>query len=636
MKFLNNNDNIADIEKTIFINDNNIKNRDKSIWIKLNKSIYWLKYIILTVLTILTIWYNYTPLINYNYINSTNHISSHIDDNRGIDIKPLIREPSLDPSPIHLKISLKGAVASDVEECSKLGTDILLQGGFAADAAVTVALCIGAINSFNSGIGGGGFITSKLYQDDNAISIDAREAAPLNSYRDMFIGRENLSKIGGLAACIPGELKGLYTLFETHGSGKLSWKQVIEPVIELTRNGWNASIVLASAIKSDENFLKDNYEIWKFLFKENKTELIEVGDLVKRPILANTLELIANNGSDAIFYDPYGPIASNLIKTINNHGGIFQPDDFILYKPIVSTALHTKFLNNDVYTCQGSCSGPALITGLNIFNSFGIQEGKDMDPLSTHRLIETMKHMASARTRLGDPNTDNINLITSKEYAEIARNLIDDNKTLDSIQDYNPAYQNNEPHGTTHFSIVDQYNNAVSMTSTINLLFGSLVKDPQTGIILNNEMDDFSTPGSKNAFGLQPSIFNFIRPQKRPLSSTVPTIIVNELGKPDLIIGSAGGSRILTAVFQAIVRTYSYNIPLLETLAYPRIHHQLSPNHIEYETHIGNDIIESLKSKGHDVLEQPPKTAMNAIRRWRGEWHAVSDYWRKRGVASAL
>jgi len=559
-----------------------------------------------------------------------------VSKDRGIDISPLKRAPSLDPDPIHLHKSTQGAVSSDIEECSELGVQILKKGGFAADAAVTVALCIGMVNSFNSGVGGGAYLVSKQYEKD-AIAIDAREMAPLASHKDMFKGQEHLSKVGGLAAGIPGEVKGLYTLFKSQGSGNLSWKDVIDPVIELAEKGWNTSVVLAAAIEADKKFFRENYDDWSYLFKENSThEVIKAGDWTKRPEFAKTLRLLANNGSDAIFYDPDGPIASNLIKAANKQGGIFTKEDFLNYEVDVMPALHTAYLNNDVYTCAGSCSGPALVSGLNILDHFGPTEGGDMEPLATHRLIETMKWVASARSRLGDSTTNNTNYITSSEWREYALGHFKDNQTLGNWSEYNPAYEMNNPHGTTHISIVDAHHNAVAITSTINLLFGCLVRDPITGIVLNNEMDDFSVPGIPNAFGVEPSIYNFIRPRKRPLSSTAPTIVVNELSKPDLVIGAAGGSRIVTAILQAIVRVYSYNMPILETLAYPRLHHQLLPDHIEHEELIGSDIIKSLQEKGHKTLVQPPKTAMNAIRRWAGEYQAVSDYWRKRGEACVV
>lgn len=560
----------------------------------------------------------------------------HISKDRGIDISPLKREPSLDPDRSHLHKSQFGAVSSDIDICSDMGVEILQKGGFAADAAVTVGLCIGLVNSFNSGIEGGGYIVSKRYGED-AISIDTREMAPLRAHKDMFKGQEYLSKVGGLAAGVPGELKGYYTLFKTQGSGKLSWKDVIDPVIELAEKGWNTSVVLAAAVEADKKFFRDHYSEWETVFKGNSThDVIKAGDWTNRPAFAKTLRLIANNGSDAIFYDPDGPIASNLIKAVNAKGGIFTRDDFLTYEVDVSPALKTTYLDNDVYTCAGSCSGPALISGLNILDHFGALEGGDMDPLATHRLIETMKWVASAKSRLGDSTTNETTHVTSEDWTNYALKHINDNQTQANWSDYKPAFEINNPHGTTHFSIVDRYHNAVSITSTINLLFGCLVRDPVTGIILNNEMDDFSVPGVPNAFGVEPSIYNFIHPRKRPLSSTAATIVVNELGKPDLVIGAAGGSRIVTAVLQAIVRVYSYNMPILETLAYPRIHHQLLPDQIEHEVHIGSDVLGSLKAKGHKLLEQPPKTAMNAIRRWEAEYHAVSDYWRKRGESSVV
>lgn len=572
------------------------------------------------------------------YRPSSSSINFTSAPDRGIDISPLKREPSLEPNTKHLHKSRTGAVASDVQLCSEMGISILSKGGNAADAAVTVALCIGGINSFNSGIGGGAYLVSKKHKE-KAISIDAREIAPLKSHKNMFKSNPLLSKIGGLSAGIPGEIKGLYTLFKLQGSGRLSWFDVIDPVIEVLENGWIVSDVLAFAIEADKEFFKLNSHNWEFVFKDvEKRQLLRSGDLIKRVQLANTLKLIANNGSDAIFYDPSGPIASNLIKTVNENGGIFQDEDFLNYDVKVYDALHTNYLGNDVYTCAGSCSGPALISGLKIINKYGEHIGGDMDPLATHRLIETMKWMASGRSRLGDPfeTINNNEYIISDEWIEFAQSKINDNKTLGHWSDYKPAYEANEPHGTTHFSIVDSEENAVSVTSTINLLFGSLVHDVNTSIILNNEMDDFSTPGIPNAFGVEPSIYNFIKPGKRPLSSTVPTIIVDELQIPDLIIGAAGGSRITTAVFQAIVRIYSYGFPLLETLSYPRLHHQLIPNRVEHEIKVGSDILDSLKEKGHEVFEDVPKTAMNAIRRWRVEWHAVSDYWRKRGEAAVL
>lgn len=557
-----------------------------------------------------------------------------ISRDRGIDLSKLARMPSLDPDPVHLHKTVRGAVACDIPLCSQLGVDILDRGGNAADAAVTVALCVGGINMFNSGIGGGAYFVAKKYGED-AITIDAREAAPLRSDQMMFKGREYLSKVGGLAAGIPGELKGLYTLHKLQGSGELQWHELIMPVVDILRHGWNASVVLASVVEIDKEVLKANYDDYYFLFKDDtETEVIELGDIVRHKELADTLEMVAKNGSDAIFYDPQGPIASNLIKAANAHGGIFTEEDFSSYHVDVTAALHTTYLGNDVYTAGGSSSGPALVHGLNMMDTFGEHVGGDMNPVATHRLVETMKWMASSRSRLGDPETNMTEFVTGQEWARYSLDRLNDTQAQKHWSDYLPVYDINTPHGTISFAIVDEHHNAVGVTSTINLLFGSLVRDKVTGIILNNEMDDFCTPGIPNSFGVEPSAYNFIRPKKRPLSSSVPTIVVNELGKPDFVIASAGGSRILTAVFQAIVRVYSYNMPLLEAIAYPRVHHQLLPNVVEHEVYIGSDTKEALTGKGHELSEVTPATAMNGIRRWRGEYQAVSDFWRKRGEAA--
>lgn len=554
----------------------------------------------------------------------------------GIEIDPLQRLPSLSPDPKRVFKSQFGGVSSDIPQCSQLGVGIMKKGGSAADAAVTVALCLGLINSFNSGIGGGAYIVSKQFKQD-AISIDAREMAPVKSHKDMFKHQEHLSKVGGLAPGVPGEVKGLYELYTLQGSGNLTWRQLLEPVIDIAHHGWNCSEVLSAVVYLARDKLRANYHDWSYLFKRGSTsELVQTGDLMFNHELGHTLELIAEHGA-AVFYNSSGPIASHLIRKVNDEGGIFTPADFDeLYKVEVYPSLKTTFLGNEVHTCAGTCSGPALISGLNIMDRYGECVGCDMAPVPTQRLIEAMKWMASARSRLGDPTNNQTAYVTSAEWSDMAYSHINDSQTLANYSDYHPLYEITESHGTTHFSIVDSNHNAIAMTSTINLLFGSFVRDPVTGIILNNQMDDFSTPGVPNTFGVEPSIYNFIKPGKRPLSSTAPTIVVNELGKPELVIGSAGGSRIVTAIFQAIVRIYSYKIPLLETIAYPRLHHQLLPYYIEHEPFIGSDIIGEMIAKGHDLVKELPKTAMNGIHRFRGEYHFVSDFWRKRAEPAVL
>lgn len=550
----------------------------------------------------------------------------------------------LHPSSHHLVEVSQAAVACDVPLCSKMGTEILKKGGAAADAAVTVALCIGAINSHSSGIGGGGFIVSKI-KDEDAISIDAREMAPEESYKDMFNDNPNAARVGGLAVATPGELKGLYTLFSKHGSGKLTWKELLDPVVDLCFDGWQVSEVFSLAVRGQEElFQKFDPIEWGFLFQNGK--LVSKGDWIRRPQLGKTLHAIARNGSDAMFYDPEGPIVEAMVNSVKSHGGILKKSDFGKYQVRVEPALSSKnFTENgyQIFTSHGASAGMALVAGLNLLNQLPTEDAFDMQPLSSHRLIETMKWMSSVRSNLGDVSVYSTNkteiLEHEQRYAQFydpkwareTSKYIFDNRTL-PWQDYHPAYQQNTNHGTAHFSIVDSDGGAVSMTTTVNLLFGSAIHDPVTGVIFNDEMDDFSIPNSPNAFGLEPSIYNYIEPFKRPLSSCAPSIVALE-GMPDFVIGAAGGSRITTAILQAITRNYHYGMDMLDIIAFPRLHHQLLPEVVFIEKPEDGVLVSGLEEKGHSVEMISHLTAMNGIKRVGDKWHAVSDFWRKEGEA---
>lgn len=574
-----------------------------------------------------------------NLSRSDPYLTLHVDSSDD-PLSDKIGQPELNPSPKYLHVGSKAMVASDVPLCSTMGKEILLRGGNAADAAVTVTLCIGSVNSHSSGIGGGGFIVSR--NNGNAISIDAREMAPGSAYKEMYGNLLVLSKIGGLSIAIPGELKGLYELFKLHGSGNLSWKQLFEPVIKLNRNGFKCLKIFETVLAKEYDLvllrvpvLKDS---WDFIFKPNG-ELLQEGDVITRPNYANTLELIANNGSSSIFYDPNGPIVQSLVSTIQKWGGIATAQDFSNYevnleKPLVSTINNYTF-----YTSNGISSGLGLLAGLNFFDR--VFNESDDDTLFTHKLVESFKWLSSIRTRFGDIDNrqDLIDKYTNSTWID---DVLDEKKYSDEKtfhwKHYDPKYDIAEPQGTSHFSVVDENDNSVAMTTTVNLLFGSMIYDSKTGIILNDEMDDFALPNVSNAFNLTPSIFNFIHPGKRPLSSTAPTIIINDAtNSTDFVIGAAGGSRITSAILQAIVRTYYRKYDLLSTIAFPRLHHQLIPESVMSENlsvwdqeHTG--IASSMKKLGHTFLETGSLTAMNGIKRVKGgELHGVSDWWRKRG-----
>lgn len=587
-----------------------------------------------------------------------NALSTHVfgkEHNIGIDID---RSPTLTPDKNLLKKGTKFAIASDLEICNNMTMQRIYMehpGSNAVDAAVTVALCIGMVNFFNSGIGGGGYSVVSTKEDKAA--FDFRETAPLLSNETMFSGdKSNASIFDGLSIAVPGELAGLYDMWEGYGSGEISWSDVLQPVIDLGYNGWIIEEALGASLQAYEEFLKDRIEDWEFVFNDDGT-IKKRGQWINRPHLAKTLEVLANNGSVAPFYDPESYLVKSMVSRVQKRGGILTGEDFKLYKANKSKPLTTlirsgwqNMPDNDltVLTSSGSSSGAALIAALKIMDSFPSEIGGDYLIPQTYQLLETMKWLASARSRLGDygggekipPRILQVLNDSWIEHAvqKIQQNSLNGFHTLPNWTDYHPVYDINEPHGTAHFSIVDDKHNAVSLTTTINLLFGSLVHDPNTGVIFNNEMDDFSIPGKSNSFGLEASLYNLIKPGKRPLSSAVPTIVLNELGFPDLVIGASGGSRISPSVLQSIIRQYWYQMPLLESISYPRIHHQLLPDVVEVESisMIGKSVIGQLEDMGHNLEQLPARSVVNGIRRVNAEWHAVSDYWRKRGIAVAL
>ncbi|VEU20080.1 DEKNAAC100253 [Brettanomyces naardenensis] len=561
---------------------------------------------------------------------------------------PFLAGPTWHPRKNNTVVASYGAVASDREVCSQLGVDILKRGGYAADAAVATCLCIGAVDTMiSSGIGGGAFITSKQVGVSGAVSIDAREMAPGAAHRDMFEGREIASKFGGLAVAIPGELRGLYTLYKMHGSGTISWSDLVTPVAAIAREGWEVSEYLAFALRAEEEALRFYREDWDFVFNSDGS-LKKEGDWISRPAYADTLDLIARNGSDKIFYDPHGPIAPYLAGKAHQWGGILTKEDFVRYQAVVEPAIELRGFsdrNLTVYAPAGASSGLALVSGLQIIDGFEETEGEDFAAVPTQRLVESMKWMASVRTHLGDVGVYNHNetalaehvaryrKFIAPEWTDRAREKISDKHTL-PWPDYEPAYQANEPHGTSSLSVVDYQGNAVTITTTVNLLLGSVVHDPKTGVILNDEMDDFSIPTTKNAFDLVPSVYNYIAPYKRPLSSSGQSIIYDpQADRVDLVIGAAGGSRIPTALFQAIVRIYHYNMDILDAIAFPRLHHQLIPEVLYIEKPLRSEMVKEMEERGHTVEGVGHKTAMNGIRVKGGKIYAQSDHWRKLGRA---
>ncbi|KAJ3108620.1 hypothetical protein HK100_003401 [Physocladia obscura] len=539
------------------------------------------------------------------------------------------------PGPFSERIDAKtAAVASENGICSEAGVEMLRRGGSAVDAAISAALCIGVTNAFSSGIGGGGFL---LVRDANAnfSFFDFRETAPSKAHKDMFKEDPKRAQIGGLSIAVPGEIRG----FEAAHSrfGKLPWSVLFQPAIDVAQDGWVANAVLENRVAGLAEMIIADTDGFALDYAPNG-RLVKEGDVVKRPRLAKTLASIAFLGSDA-FYE--GPIAESLIKTITSANGIITLEDFKNYAARELEPLVGYYHGRKVVTCPAPSSGAMLLSILNIIEGFDFKSrGNTSD--TVHLLIEAFKFGAAQRGLLGDridPIYRNITaiekIITNKDLAAKIRHLTSIEKTFDP-KHYQPQFEAKEDHGTMHVSVLAPDNSAASLTSTVNLIFGSQIMDPRTGIILNDEMDDFSIPGHPNAFGLAPSPYNFIHPHKRPLSSMIPTIIERD-GVPEIVIGASGGSMIPTCTIASILNMVDFNLDINDAIDLPRFHHQLFPNVIRVENAFSAAISADLEAKGHVIERSPPGqkfVGVSGIRRLASGLITAASDARKGGLAA--
>ncbi|EPB84895.1 gamma-glutamyltransferase [Mucor circinelloides 1006PhL] len=529
-----------------------------------------------------------------------------------------------DNSISHKVSGTQGAVAVENDQCSHVGLDALKDGGTAVDAAIASALCIGVINSFATGIGGFMLIRDP---DGEYEFIDFRETAPGASTEDMYLLNGTLAQVTGLAVGVPGEIRGFEMAHSKHG--KLPWSRLFRDSIDIARNGFVANELMYKRLKSSQDWILNSPE-WIEVFAPNGT-IAQAGDIIKRPTLATTLETIANQGADS-FYS--GFIAESIVNTTVNNGGIITLEDLKNYRALSRPVISTSYHNHKIFTTSAPTSGPVLLNILNLIEPYNFAQDGGRTTLNMHRLVEAFKFGYAARTELGDPAFNDIEErmeeLISKQWADL-------NETH-GPEYYEPRFEGNDPHGTMHLSVVDKDNSAVALTSTVNLLFGSRVMDPVTGIILNDQQDDFSSAGISNAFGFSPSVANFVAPGKRPLSSITDTIIETEDGHLKMVVGASGGSEIITATLNTIINTLDFNMDLFDAVGLPRIHHQLLPNQVGIEPGFDARIAEGLVQLGHEVYNLDAKgifSAVQAIVRFpNGSVDAASDP-RKFGLAAA-
>lgn len=506
-----------------------------------------------------------------------------------------------------------GAIVSNGYGCADIGRETLYDGGTAVDAAIATLLCEGVVVAHSMGIGGGFVATIYKRFDAKVETVIARESAPAAAHKDMFIGETSVT--GARAVAVPGEILGYWELHKRYG--RLPWKSLFQPTIKLCKEGHFVSKYLAAALKKEEERIRAEPSMAEVFVKPDNS-LYKEGDFLKRPTLAMTLERIADNGADEIYGG--GETGKMLVKDIQNMGGIITEEDLKNYKVEWGNEhVEAKITGGyKLYTTPLPSSGAVLAFILNVMNGLYT----DNQDIYWHRVIETYKHAYGQRTNLGDLENepddpkmikDTFENLISAKFAQKIRELIRDNETFTDMLYYGANFTNEEDSGTANMAVLAPNGDAVTVTSTINNYFGAKVRSSSTGIILNDEMDDFSTPGVVNSFGVPASPANYIHPGKRPLSSMCPSIILDGDGNVRLLVGAAGGTKITTAVAQTIIKYLILNESLHQAVNDGRLHHQLAPMKVIIESKVPDKIVKYLKSVGHEIEISPEGTGFAAL-----------------------
>lgn len=536
------------------------------------------------------------------------------------------------PDPVRGK---NGMIVSASKIASEVGIQVLKKGGNAIDAAVAVGFALAVTYPAAGNIGGGGFMVIH-FNDGRNTSIDYREKAPMYAYENMYLDSNgnflpNLSQEGETSSGVPGSVAGLLYALEKYGTMPL--KDVIKPAIKLAEKGFILDYKLVQSINAFYSDFMKYPSSMKIFTKNGKP--FEEGDKFVQKDLSKTLKLISKKGRDG-FYK--GEVADKIVNQMRNTGGLITYEDLENYKAVERAPIISTFKGYKVITMgPPSGGGVILLQSLNVLENFEFNKYEWNSSEYIHKLVETFKYAYADRSKhLGDSDFYPVPLVEllNKDYSQRIFTQIGYNATPSSeISPTNfPRYDESEE--TTHYSVIDKFGNAVSVTTTINSAYGAKVVVEGAGFLLNNEMDDFSAkPGEPNQFGLTGSEANKIEPGKRMLSSMTPTIIIKD-EKPALILGSPGGSTIPTAVLQVVMNYLIFGMQVQAAVNSPRIHHQWLPDRIDYENRaILNDVKENLIKRNHILGELRTLGRVEAIAIENGMLFGATD---PRGYGGAV
>lgn len=505
-----------------------------------------------------------------------------------------------------------GMVASTDRIASQIGVETMKRGGNAVDAAVAVAFALAVTYPAAGNLGGGGFMMLRRHVGTTT-AIDYRETAPAAATRDMFllpngdqIKGEGSSTAGYRAAGVPGTVAGMALALKQYGSGKLTWSQLIEPARKLAADGFVVTHRLEGALRDNEALFSPCADSRRIFLRDGK--LYREGEILRQPELAATLGRLQKKGPRE-FYE--GETARLLADDMQRHGGLITRDDLSRYTPKERAPLRGNYRGYEIISMPPpSSGGVVLIEMLNILEGFDL---KKLNPLSSdyyHLLIEAMRRAYADRAEyMGDTDFVRVPIsgLIDKAYAERQRSTINLERASSSSEIGAGKPAGYEATQTTHFTVVDAEGNAVANTYTLNGWFGSGVVAKGTGVLLNNEMDDFTTKaGAPNVYGAIQSERNAVAPQKRPLSSMTPTFVLRQDGSLFFTIGSPGGTTIINTVLQVICNVIDHNMNLQQAIDAPHIHHQWLPDEVVDEPlGLTDDTRRALEARGHKFTTKP-------------------------------
>lgn len=518
---------------------------------------------------------------------------------------------------IHHPVRAQNGMVSSVDAlATQVGVDILKQGGNAIDAAVGVGYTLAVTHPQAGNIGGGGFMLLRT-KDGKTVAIDFREIAPAKASRDMYLDKDGnvdskLSLTSHLASGVPGTVAGFSLALEKYGTMPLD--KVIAPAIKLAKEGFIVGDDLADDLAVYGKEVMLNHPNSKAIFFKPDGSPWQKGDTLVQANLAKSLELIAKEGQDA-FYK--GWIAEQIANEMQQHAGLIGKADLAGYKAIEREPVKGTYKGYEILSMPPPSSGGIhIIQILNILEQFNLKEMGQNSADSVHTMAEAMKYAYADRSEyLGDPDFVKVpqKALISKDYAKTLAKQIAPDQARPSSEIKPGKLAPYESDQTTHFSVVDKQGNAVAVTYTLNTNFGSGIVAGESGILLNNQMDDFSAkPGTPNVYGLIGGEANAIEPHKRPLSSMSPTIVMKD-GNPYLVTGSPGGARIITTVLQMILNTTEFEMNVAEATNVPRIHHQWLPDELRVEKGISVDTLRLLEQKGQHVVVKPVMGSTQSI-----------------------